>query len=193
MNTKIDNRFHKLEVAMKQAQADINNLAKLLEMSKQAIIKLENEREQPSLKKLDQSIFNDADEFWRFAATDENGNTWLYREPPYINTDDSRWVQSNCTPTRVDGGYDSSDWQNSLIEREPKELTGSDLCRAMLERGDKIVLCAVKNHEDELDSYDAVIAVSSNGKYYESTSNLWSFAAPINNKGEPLTQAEVGL
>lgn len=97
----------------------------------------------------------------------------------------------------VEGGFHADTWWVNPTDfrkgKGPVELTGSDLCRAMLERGDKIVTCTVKNYEDELDSYDAIIAVSSNGKYYESTSNLWSFAVPINNQGEPLTQQEAGL
>ena len=58
MKAKIKNRFHQLEVAMRKAQVDINSLARLMEVSRPAIIRLENEREQQKLKQLDQSVFN---------------------------------------------------------------------------------------------------------------------------------------
>lgn len=85
------------------------------------------------------------------------------------------------------------------ISPEPKpqpepesELTGSELCKAMLERGDKIVLCIVKDYEHESNTYyDAITHCSRN--YFELSLSTWGYAAPINNQGEPLTASEVGL
>lgn len=75
-------------------------------------------------------------------------------------------------------------------------LTGSDLTRAMLKRGDKFVMCAVSDNCEEdslLDGYH--VAVSSIGVWgvFETCDQTWLHATPINNMGEPLTAKEVGL
>ena len=74
------------------------------------------------------------------------------------------------------------------------ELTGSELCRAMLERGDKWVLCVVANNPKNIDlnqEPDVVISHDENGFYIRDS--YYDFAIPINNQGEPLTASEVGL
>lgn len=170
------------------------------------LLKMKGYKEpEPQLKQLDQSVFDGLDAKWQFAAVDKNGEVWLstHKTQPSVSGTHLS-PEPKADSKHIKGAYDTTDWQNSLIERDDtakellevdlsSELTGSDLCRKMLERGDKIVTCAVKNYEDDLNSYDAIIAVSSDGRYYESTSNLWSFATPINNQGEPLTAAEAGL
>ena len=91
---------------------------------------------------------------------------------------------------------------DSLIERDTakelevnlsSELTGSELCKAMINRGDKIVLCIVRDYEHEDDTYyDAITHCSDD--YFESSLSYWRYAVPINPRtGEPLTQAEAGL
>ena len=77
-----------------------------------------------------------------------------------------------------------------------KELTGSDLARAMLARGDRWILCG--NTTDGfaspciIDGYrcseDDLGFVLTNGKSIEPR-----YIHPVNNQGEPLTAAEVGL
>ena len=158
--------------------------------------------EKPQLKQLDQSVFKKWADCWKFFATDEDGDAWRYREKPKIDNGDNRWSSSNTAPLLIGKGYDASNWQNSLIERDTakellevdlsSELTGSELCRAMINRGDKIVLCIVRDYEHENDIYyDAVTHCS--GDYFDSTLSYWRYAVPINNQGEPLTQAEAGL
>lgn len=71
------------------------------------------------------------------------------------------------------------------------ELKGNDLCRAMLDRGDKLVLCGVSNNGLDYDYCDAITSYS--GGYFKSHLNFWRNATPINNQGEPLTAQEVGL
>lgn len=71
------------------------------------------------------------------------------------------------------------------------ELTGSDLCRAMLERGDKYVMCLVFDDTRNLD-VTYVIRRYHDG-YFHTKRNSWENAIPINNQGEPLTASEVGL
>lgn len=74
------------------------------------------------------------------------------------------------------------------------ELTGSDLCRAMLERGDKWVLCLAANHPSNID-YDQIPDVVTEyiSKGFMAGHYHWMYVVPINNQGEPLTAAEVGL
>ncbi len=156
---------------------------------------------EPKLKQLDQSIFNGLDKKWRFAMVSSVGIPFVYDYKPtgkkaFLSDPNAQLMVNLGKVMRIDEyDYDASDWQNSLIER--KELTGSDLCRAMLARGDKAVLCAVGTPDSVND-----------GSYYRAITE-WSVAklsfsddsrelkikdvTPINNQGEPLTQSDVGL
>lgn len=80
------------------------------------------------------------------------------------------------------------------------QLTGSDLTRAMLERGDQQVWCAVSN-ESEQDAINTIKNVDGNfimhivafedGCFLCKEDSAWSYAVPI--KKTLLTQDEVGL
>ena len=65
-------------------------------------------------------------------------------------------------------------------------LAGSDLCRAMLGRGDKYVMC--RSGSD----FIVISGVYDDG-YLVSQTEEFEFVVPINNMGEPLTAKEVGL
>lgn len=153
-------------------------------------------RPQPQLKQLDQSVFDGLDEKWRFAAIDSDGDIYVYDGNPTLC--DYEWV------TRVGvkflflaRGYDTTNWQNSLIERDiakelaevdlSSELTGSELCRAMLERGDNYIMCVVGTIREVV-----IIDTFQNGYFY-SKGVRYLNPKPINNQGEPLTASEVGL
>ena len=78
------------------------------------------------------------------------------------------------------------------------ELTGSDLTRAMLVRGDKRIWCAVCDDSDEqamMDHYDndftAYIISFGNGCFYCDGGMPWGYAVPI--KISTVTQCEVGI
>ena len=75
-----------------------------------------------------------------------------------------------------------------------KELTGSELCRAMLARGDKYVSGFGHHHSDRL-ALESKFAdtVSKHTQCFQSSQNAWDYFVPINNQGEPLTASEVGL
>lgn len=159
------------------------------------------ENPEPQLKQLDQSVFDELDEKWRFAAINKAGRLMLSKST--MASDENYWHSYFAGDLYgKDTGYDTTNWQNSLIERdtvkEPlevdlsSELTGNDLCRAMLARGDKAVLCIVEDYEHE-DSvyYDAITHCC--GGYFESTLSSWSHAIPISSQGKPLTAAEAGL
>lgn len=144
-----------------------------------------------NIKQIDQSIFDGLDEKWRFAAVDKGGEAWVYSGKP--DRDCGYWFVKEPIGMSIDKGYDASNWKDSLIERETAELTGNDLCRAMLERGDKVVLCAVSDNDDfKADAYDAIFMVDECG-FFESHCTIWRNVKPINNQGEPLTAAEAGI
>lgn len=238
MRLKTDNRFHKLEVTMRQVQADVDDMKKVTKNARIAdlesklvvmqtqinsliesghshtrrLIALEPDNPfhgkffepKPKLKQLDQSVFDGLDAQWRFAAVDKNGEVWLstHKTQPSVSGTHLS-PEPKADSKHIKGAYDTTDWQSSLIERESKELTGSDLCRKMLERGDKVVLCRVSNISDEVSSRCcAPFYAITHAKFYENEGD-WHFlhkqdeaflyAVPINNQGEPLTQSEVGL
>lgn len=79
--------------------------------------------------------------------------------------------------------------QNSHIETT--ELTGDDLCRAMLARGDTRVMCEVYD-DGNRNNLTHVIRGYIDDKFH-TKANSWKYATPINNQGEPLTANDVGL
>ena len=190
---------------------EIIKMKKELRELKQSVLRLEkltDEKliDEPQLKQLDQSVFNGLDEKWRFAAVDADGsaNGFDVRVYPrggdkyglFAYADD--YANSDDNAIRLGEGYDASNWQNSLIERDTaKELTGSELCKAMLGRGDKFVVCklADTSEADAISNSMAklVTEYDGDGFYHELADSYWYFAVPINNQGEPLTASEVGL
>ena len=148
---------------------------------------------EPQLKKLDQSAFNHpyVDDRFNYVALNADGQSIFFEQKPSVSVNLDIWVATGGSILPMLKGYDTTDWQNSLIERESKELTGSDLCRAMLERGDKYVMCLVFDDTRNLD-VTYVIRGYHDG-YFHTTRSSWENAVPINNQGEPLTASEVGL
>lgn len=74
---------------------------------------------------------------------------------------------------------------------EPK-LSGNDLCRAMLDRGDKLVLCSVSD-DGTYTAYDAICSYDDDYDGFEGATTYWSHVVPVNNQGEPLAAKDVGL
>lgn len=189
--TDMATRISNISLQLEGQQRQIHLAADSIGLNKQVIIMLENEREaeaepEPQLKQLDQSVFDGLDERWVAASVEENGIVRLY-----LSNENNPY---DCEYHLAGTKYDTTDWQNSLIEREKKELTGSELCRAMLERGDKFVMCA---NQSAYDDWPRAIALNERGRMYY-ISDEYSYDAndsiyPINNQGEPLTASEVGL
>lgn len=179
-----------LQRAIQRQESRINGLVGLL--AKKGYYDKDPE---PQLKQLDQSIFDGLDEKWKFAAVDGcTSRAYVYEQKPHImHIKRQYWRIDDGLQHIVGDNYDASNWQNSLIEREKKELTGSDLCHEMLKRGDKAVMCKI----NESNSMTIII------DYKESRLGGWVFhshrhsnhyiVTPINNQGEPLTAAEAGL
>lgn len=139
----------------------------------------------PNPRKLDQSIFDGVDSKYSYFAIDEDGRGGFYDQKPELCGD----CFTSGYGWQPVGYYDATDWKSSLIERESKELTGSELCKAMIERGDKYVMCLVGTHND------AVVIEGMHGNEFIAIGmrNLYSNPKPINNQGEPLTAKDVGL
>lgn len=77
-------------------------------------------------------------------------------------------------------------------------LTGSDLTRAMLARGDQQIWCAVGDESDDEaisdqvnNDFTARIVSFEDGSFYCTSGMAWAFAVPI--KIVPLTQNDAGL
>ena len=157
---------------------------------------------EPQLKQLDQSVFDGLDSDYVFAAIDgSSGHAYAYEEKPYVPVGKDYWRVHVGLWQRVGYDYDTTNWQNSLSERDTakelaevdlnSELTGSELCKAMLARGDTRIMCKVYDIDRQHD-ITHVIRAYKEGKFH-TKANRWTYAIPINNQGEPLTAAEAGF
>lgn len=80
------------------------------------------------------------------------------------------------------------------FEQPPKPLTGSDLARAMLDKGWKYVPCYMSNTSDknavELDDCGVIYTVNHNGNFGDGYGEIWCHAVPFDPRtGEPLTES----
>ena len=80
------------------------------------------------------------------------------------------------------------------FEQPPKPLTGSDLARAMLDKGWRYVPCYVSNTSDknavELDDCGVIYTVNHNGNFQDGYGETWCHVVPFDPRtGEPLTEA----
>lgn len=80
------------------------------------------------------------------------------------------------------------------------ELTGSDYYHSKsvterLENGRKLIMCFVSNvsESDAIQERHVEVITSVDAEFNDADGYGWQYAVPINNKGEPLTAAEVGL
>lgn len=167
-------------------------------------LKLENSRgeklwsnheyfRRPRPKQLDQSVFDGVDSRYSYFAIDEDGSGGFYDQKPELCGD---YFTSGDGWQPV-GQYDASDWKNSLIARESKELTGSELCKAMIIGDRDWVLAYVSNENDATALFhkNAMVVTDfdlSEDAFYCRGENF-AYAVPINNQGEPLTAKDVGL
>lgn len=150
----------------------------------------------PKLKQLDQSVFDGLDEKWRFAAVDGNGEANLYTH--YMTTDSVEFAYCEYLDfdyKKIGTGYDTSNWRDSLIERESKELTGSDLALELL-KNQRYIIASVSDKSDA-DAIECgnnkLIHKSSEDIFTDDMGGIYCWAVALNNQGEPLTAADVGL
>ena len=163
----------------------------------------ENPQPKPQLKQLNQSVFNNMHERWKFAAIDADGSAYRYNKEALSYGEGFCYEGDDYNEFKfslIGKGYDASNWRNSLIARDTakdsaevdlsSELTGSELCKAMLARGDKYVMCMTSIGADIIDNLDCPL--SSTCQFIGYLDN-YSHVVPINSRGEPLTASEVGL
>lgn len=171
----------------------LNIQSKLLD---KVITKLELDNEQEELKQLDQSAFDHpyvVDRF-KYVALNADGQAMFFESKPVISNCLDIWVVHTGSVMPMLKGYDASNWQTSLIERETNELTGSELCKAMLARGDKYVSGFGHHKSDDGAVYSTFAdTVTRYNHCFHSAQNSWDYFVPINNQGEPLTSIDVGL
>lgn len=166
--------------------------------------------EEPQPKQLNQSIFNGLDEKWRFAAVDGcTGRAYVYEQKPHFFHGKDYWRIHEGLQRIIGHDYDASNWQNSLIERDiakellevdlSSELTGSDLCRKMLARGDSRVVCLVSNISDNqaVDYREHTLLIEGFAilsGFWDSRGTDYKHAVPVSPAtNEPLTAADAGL
>ncbi len=87
------------------------------------------------------------------------------------------------------------------FEAPPKQLTGSDLCRAIKAKGKKFIICAVSDisEEDAINNYlngdeemDVIFEIDDelDHPFIAIWGNLYKFAVPLSEEtGEPLTES----
>lgn len=208
-------RINQIADQLARQQGVISKLTIMVKEQNEAILMLEKltdeklrDQPEPQFKQLNQSVFDGLGEKWRWAATDRNGRAFLFsRKPTASNIE--WYAKSVFDYEKIGDNYDASNWQDSLIERDiakellevdlSSELTGSDLCRAMLARGDGYVVCLVSNvadsHAIKNREHTTLIEqwVERDG-FYNYRSQNWGHAVPVNPAtNEPLTASEVGL
>ena len=108
------------------------------------------------------------------------------------------WVSGDCCCHATQENYErlQATFTDIEFEQPPKELKGSDLCRAMLDSGWKYVPCYVHDgSDDEAINRKHYVSVKNetprSGYNFSGTgANDWKYAVPIDPRtGEPLTQA----
>lgn len=170
-----------------------------IELQLKALITLVkmNGYNEPKLKQLDQSVFDNQARHLGWAAIEEDGSVYLFAKKPFIDL--HKWAAGiDEIEVYIGKGYNASDWQNSLIERDKVKLTGSDLARAMLVKFKKPIMCRVSKNYIGGESYgfDLIKSFRTDGEKYlfhGKREGEWVVVIPINNQGEPLTAAQVGL
>jgi len=108
------------------------------------------------------------------------------------------WASGDCCCHATQENYErlQATFPNIKFEAPPKELKGSDLCRAMLEKGWKYVPCYVHDgSDDEAINRKHYVSVKNetprSGYNFSGTgANDWKYAVPIDPRtGEPLTES----
>ncbi|KAF0567387.1 hypothetical protein FQV37_2243 [Psychrobacter nivimaris] len=199
-----NSRIADLESKLIVMQTQINILIASAHDSKKRLIALEPDNPfhgkffepEPKLKQLDQSVFDGDPEQIRWAVVTSEGAALKFEREPVVMGGLWVWTHRNsCVQHSLIGTYNTTDWQNSLIERDKVELTGSDLCRYIKSRK-HWVLAVVSDENDAtaefLQRAIVVTGITSDGRF-KCGDITWRYAVPIDHKGEPLTATDVGL
>ena len=109
------------------------------------------------------------------------------------NNEVRAWISNICHTTTENYERLQATFQHINFEKPPKELTGSDLCRAMLDKGWVSVPCYISDESDYEADNNAFCALI--GKFDRcfkelATNYEHEYAVPFDPRtGEPLTQA----
>ena len=108
------------------------------------------------------------------------------------NNEVRAWISNICHATQENYERLQTTFPDIKFEQPPKELKGSDLCRAMLEKGWNLVSCVVSDTSDNealLNDDCQLIDEWYNG-YFECNGNRFKYAVPFDQRtGEPLTES----
>ena len=141
--------------------------------------------------------FSVGDKVYKFGDADvktilevfENGYMNLSNYPHSVNH------ESICYATQENYELLTKLYQHIEFEQPPKEITGSDLCRAMLDKGWHLVPCVVSNisDSDALNNDDVCLVdewwVGSFDSGFNSGDYRYKYAVPFDPKtGVPLTE-----
>lgn len=150
---------------------------------------------QPKLKVLDQSVFDGQDKSLILAFVHGDGSAMLTAKRPTTHDNTQFYWDKNADYQWLVGKYDATNWQNSLIERDKVELTGSDLAKDYFNRGCCPRICFVGEDNDECLS-DLVVAMvigyDEQKGFETSYHDFFPYAALVNSYGDELTASEVG-
>ena len=109
------------------------------------------------------------------------------------NNEVRAWISNICHTTTENYERLQATFQHINFEKPPKELTGSDLCRAMLDKGWVSVPCYISDESDYEADNNAFCALI--GKFDRcfkelATNYEHEYAVPFDPRtGEPLTEA----
>lgn len=117
----------------------------------------------------------------------------------YLSQNDDDWdtnaiLKFCCHATQENYEMLCNLYPHIEFERPPKELTGSDLARAMFYKGWKYVPCFVSNESDdfaqEMKLTDLIFALDGDRSKEFVGDDVWKYAVPIDPRtGEPLTES----
>ena len=79
------------------------------------------EKSSAQLPKLTEEVFDrqDCPKWAKYAAVDNDGEGWYYEHKPVVGCSPN-FVSIGTRTRKIDGTFDATDWQNSLIERPAK-------------------------------------------------------------------------
>ncbi len=152
--------------------------------------------EQDKPKTLDQSVFDGQDDDYRYAVISIEGGVFLFSKKPKIVGGLWSWdVAKDKQKLAVKlGTYDASNWQNSLIEREAKPLSGNERIKKLLEK-QKLVKIVVSDdsYDDARNNSNILVcdAISDCKNFPIKTQNIyWRYGIPIDDNGSEITEVD---
>ena len=110
-----------------QSQSDNTDflLAVLIQQLKDSgVIDETSPEPEPQPKQLDQSVFNHpyVDDRFNYVALNADGQSIFFEQKPSVSVNLDIWVANGGSILPMLKGYDATNWQDSLIERDAAEV-----------------------------------------------------------------------